>query len=128
MSQLLVDLDGARPDTEKSLEDAANISKLVETLNENLNKNDIRGKSKLIGENIEGILKGLEVNRFIQYGIGVRINCIDDLISNKLVYIMSLDGGGRSDFISIVKAIQAEIQSLMPPTIIDKMIGGDIKR
>ena len=76
--------------------------------------------SNLSYDNINGIIRAMSINDYMEASYGYRFNALDAVVREKLALVSSHDGKGTKDLIEIVKSIQASFEQMQLP---DRMRG-----
>lgn len=112
-------------DSSITMENPVNLKEVfteIENILMNINRPK---KSNLIGDNVKGIIIALWFNSFFEQTLGkeFRLEILDDLINNKLSYIMSVDKIGSENLLRGISSLSPQITSIMPPTLLERFTG-----
>lgn len=125
-SKLTMQLDSSMQNTDMELHDSVNIKEIYTEIENILMEVHKEKKSNLMGDNVKGIIIANWFNTFLERSLGgkeFRLDILDELIDDKLTYIISLDKTGLTELLKGIASLSPQITSIMPPTLIERMTG-----
>jgi len=98
------------PFFDEDKESGGSLAAFVKALATITSKENIDQKTILSDRNIEGIIKLLSWNDYLQVNFGFRLKQIDLAIAEKLVKSISLDREGKKELIELFRAMELKIE------------------
>lgn len=107
------------------LENPVNFENIIQKIHDTISMQNGRRKSKLIAENVTGIIIGNAFNNQLQDVLGheFRLDILDKLIDDKSNWVLSVDGSGVNQIIRGLSVLQPNVVGAMPPTLIERATG-----
>jgi hypothetical protein len=123
---LTAQLDNSLTSSNLTMDTPVNIKEIYTEIENILMEVHKEKKSNLIGDNVKGIIIANWFNTFLERSFGgkeFRLDILDELIDDKLTYIISLDKTGLTELLKGISSLSPQITALMPPTLIEKLSG-----
>ena len=126
LTKLTAQLDNSIDNSEMSLDNPVNVKEIYTEIDNILMNSNRKKKSNLIGDNVKGIIIANWFNTFLERTLGgkeFRLDILDELINDKLTFIISMDKTGLNELGKGIASLSPQITSIMAPNLIEKMTG-----
>ena len=116
ITKLTAQLDSSIENRDLSLDNPVNVKEIYTEIDNILMNSNRKKKSNLLGENVKGIIIANWFNTFLVKSLGeeFRLEILDDLINDKLTYIISMDKTGLNEL------YLEQLYPILPPSCNDK--------